>query len=134
MDDRTPEEAGAFVRKLQQMLRRLGACEADMEKGQMRVDVNVSVHKPGSPFGTRCEIKNINSVRFLQQAIESERRRHIKHYESESEIPLKQETRQFDEVAGETYGLRTKEEAEDYRYMPDANLPAMVIEPVSQYQ
>lgn len=103
-----------------------------MEKGQMRIDVNVSVHKPGTPFGTRCEIKNINSVRFLQQAIESERRRHIRHYESDPSTPLKQETRQFDEVAGETYGLRTKEDAEDYRYMPDANLPAMVIEPVGQ--
>lgn len=116
------------------MLRRLGSCEADMENGQLRIDVNVSVHKPGTPFGTRCEIKNINSVRFLQLAIESERRRHIRHYETTSpsgSIPLKQETRQFDEVKGETYSLRSKEEAEDYRYMPDANLPAMVFEQVS---
>jgi aspartyl-tRNA(Asn)/glutamyl-tRNA(Gln) amidotransferase subunit B len=81
-----------------------------MENGQLRIDVNVSVHKPGTPFGTRCEIKNINSVRFLQQAIQSERRRHIRHYESESRAePLTQETRQFDEV----------------------NLPAMVFEQVS---
>ena len=129
-DDSSPEEAGAFVRKLQQMLRRLGSCEADMENGQLRIDVNVSVHKPGTPFNTRCEIKNINSVRFLQQAIESERRRHIRHYESSSE-DLKQETRQFDEVRGETYSLRSKEEAEDYRYMPDSNLPAMIFEEVS---
>lgn len=127
---RSPEEAGAFVRKLQQMLRRLGSCEADMENGQLRIDVNVSVHKPGTPFNTRCEVKNINSVRFLQQAIDSERRRHIRHYESSGE-PLKQETRQFDEVKGETYGLRSKEEAEDYRYMPDSNLPAMVFQQVS---
>lgn len=119
------------MRKLQQMLRRLGACEADMENGQMRIDVNVSVHKPGTPFGTRCEIKNINSVRFLQLAIDSERKRHIRHYESDAAVLLKQETRQFDEMAGETYSLRTKEEAEDYRYMPDANIPAMVIDPVS---
>jgi aspartyl-tRNA(Asn)/glutamyl-tRNA(Gln) amidotransferase subunit B len=103
-----------------------------MENGQLRIDVNVSVHKPGTPFGTRCEIKNINSVRFLQQAIQSERRRHIRHYESESKgEPLQQETRQFDEVKLETYSLRSKEEAEDYRYMPDANLPAMVFEQVS---
>jgi aspartyl-tRNA(Asn)/glutamyl-tRNA(Gln) amidotransferase subunit B len=130
-DDRSLEEAGAFVRKLQQMLRRLGSCEADMENGQLRIDVNVSVHKIGTPFNTRCEIKNINSVRFLQQAIESERRRHIRHYESDSGEALKQETRQFDEVKGETYSLRSKEEAEDYRYMPDSNLPAMVFQQVS---
>ena len=125
----SPEEAGAFVRKLQQMLRRLGSCEADMENGQLRIDVNVSVHKPNTPFNTRCEIKNINSVRFLQQAIESERRRHIRHYETNEVV--KQETRQFDEVKGETYSLRSKEEAEDYRYMPDSNLPAMVFGLVS---
>jgi aspartyl-tRNA(Asn)/glutamyl-tRNA(Gln) amidotransferase subunit B len=114
------------------MLRRLGSCEADMENGQLRIDANVSVHKPGTPFNTRCEIKNLNSVRFLQQAIDSERRRHIQHYESSME-PLKQETRQFDEVKGETYGLRLKEEAEDYRYKPDSNLPAMVFQQVSQF-
>lgn len=101
-----------------------------MENGQLRIDVNVSVHKPNTPFNTRCEIKNINSVRFLQQAIESERKRHIRHYESQ-EGELKQETRQFDEVKGETYSLRSKEEAEDYRYMPDSNLPAMVFQEVS---
>jgi aspartyl-tRNA(Asn)/glutamyl-tRNA(Gln) amidotransferase subunit B len=125
----SPEEAGAFVRKLQQMLRRLGSCEADMENGQLRIDVNVSVHKPNTPFNTRCEIKNINSVQFLQQAIESERGRHIRRYENHEDV--KQETRQFDEVKGETYSLRSKEEAEDYRYMPDSNLPAMVFEQVS---
>lgn len=127
-DISSSEEAGAFVRKLQQMLRRLGSCEADMENGQLRIDVNVSVHKPNTPFNTRCEIKNINSVRFLQQAIESERRRHIRNYENHKDV--KQETRQFDEVKGETYSLRSKEEAEDYRYMPDSNLPAMVFEQV----
>ncbi|GFZ52056.1 carbon-nitrogen ligase with glutamine as amido-N-donor [Saitozyma sp. JCM 24511] len=127
-DMRSPEEAGAFVRKLQGLLRRVGSGDGDMEKGNLRVDANVSVHRPGTAFGTRCEIKNLNSVRFLQTAIEAERRRHIAHYETNSE-PLRQETRQLDESTGETYALRSKEEAEDYRYMPDANLPAMIIDP-----
>lgn len=103
--------------------------------------MNVSVHRPGEPFGTRCEVKNINSVRFLQQAIgplasprtltaEAERRRHIAHREANPGVPLRQETRGLNELTGETYSLRTKEEAEDYRYMPDSNLPALALEEV----
>ncbi|WVR09360.1 glutamyl-tRNA(Gln) amidotransferase subunit B, mitochondrial [Kwoniella sp. DSM 27419] len=128
-DMRSAEEAGAFVRKLQGLLRRVGSADGDMEKGNLRVDVNVSVHRPGTPFGTRCEIKNINSVRFLQAAIESERRRHIAHYTSAPDVPIKQETRGLNELTLETFSLRSKEEATDYRYMPDCNLPAVVIDP-----
>lgn len=106
----------------------------------------MSVHRAGTPFGTRCEIKNINSVRFLQAAIGecigstrhaadqttvAERRRHIAHYMEKPTEPLRQETRGINETTGETYSLRSKEDAEDYRYMPDANLPAMAIDPVS---
>ncbi|WWC71303.1 aspartyl/glutamyl-tRNA(Asn/Gln) amidotransferase, B subunit [Kwoniella pini CBS 10737] len=127
-DMRTSEEAGAFVRKLQGLLKRLGSGDGDMEKGNLRVDVNVSVHRHGTPFGTRCEIKNINSVRFLQAAIESERRRHIAHYLTSPGAPLKQETRGLNELTLETFSLRSKEEATDYRYMPDQNLPAIVID------
>ncbi|KAK4689628.1 aspartyl-tRNA(Asn)/glutamyl-tRNA(Gln) amidotransferase subunit B, partial [Tremellales sp. Uapishka_1] len=112
-DMRSAEEAGAFVKKLQSLLRRLGAGDGDMEK----------------PFGTRCELKNINSVRYLQQAIEAERKRHILHYEQNPSTSMKQETRSLDESTGETFSLRSKEEAEDYRYMPDSNLPAMLISP-----
>ncbi|WVQ95200.1 aspartyl/glutamyl-tRNA(Asn/Gln) amidotransferase, B subunit [Kwoniella sp. CBS 9459] len=130
-DMRSAEEAGAFVKKLQGLLRRLGSADGDMEKGNLRVDVNVSVNRPGDPFGTRCEIKNINSVRFLQAAIESERKRHIKHYTTLPLTPLLQETRGLNELTLQTFSLRTKEEAMDYRYMPDSNLPAMAID--SQY-
>ncbi|WVQ72704.1 glutamyl-tRNA(Gln) amidotransferase subunit B, mitochondrial [Cryptococcus sp. DSM 104548] len=126
-DMRSPEQAGAFLRRLQGLLRRIGSADGDMEKGNLRVDVNVSVHRHGEPFGTRCEIKNINSVRFLQVAIESERRRHIAHYTSSPSVPLPQETRGFNELTLETFSLRSKEEATDYRYMPDSNLPAMII-------
>ena len=111
-------------------------------QGNLRVDANVSVHRPGTPFGTRCEIKNLNSVKFLQQAIrklpvcacqraEFERSRQIQHYLS-SNLPLAQETRTLNEMTGETTVLRTKEDAEDYRYMPDANLPALNIRPVGE--
>ncbi|WVW85339.1 aspartyl/glutamyl-tRNA(Asn/Gln) amidotransferase, B subunit [Kwoniella bestiolae CBS 10118] len=129
-DMRSAEEAGAFVRKLQGLLRRLGSGDGDMEKGNLRVDVNVSVHRHGTPFGTRCEIKNINSVRFLQAAIESERRRHIQHYLTSPNQPIKQETRGLNELTLETFSLRSKEEAMDYRYMPDSNLPAVVVDPI----
>ncbi|OCF40691.1 glutamyl-tRNA(Gln) amidotransferase subunit B, mitochondrial [Kwoniella heveanensis CBS 569] len=127
-DMRSAEEAGAFVKKLQGLLRRVGSADGDMEKGNLRVDVNVSVNRPGEPFGTRCEIKNINSVRFLQAAIESERKRHIKHYTTSPSTPLLQETRGLNELTLQTFSLRTKEEAMDYRYMPDSNLPAMAID------
>ncbi|OXB35654.1 glutamyl-tRNA(Gln) amidotransferase subunit B, mitochondrial [Cryptococcus neoformans] len=127
-DMRSPEEAGAFVKKLQGLLRRVRSADGDMEKGNLRVDVNVSVHRAGMPFGTRCEIKNINSVRFLQAAIESERLRHIAHYCTSPLEPLAQETRGFNELTLQTYSLRSKEEATDYRYMPDHNLPAIIID------
>ncbi|ORY21365.1 biosynthesis-related protein [Naematelia encephala] len=127
-DMRSAEEAGAFVRKLQALLRRVGSGDGDMEKGNLRIDANVSVNRPGEPFRTRCEIKNLNSVRFLQQAIECERKRHIAHYTSSSS-PLERETRGMNELTGQTYSLRLKEDAEDYRYMPDTNLPALVIPP-----
>ncbi|RSH77257.1 uncharacterized protein EHS24_003565 [Apiotrichum porosum] len=126
---RSSDEAGAFVRKLQGLLRRVGSGDGDMEKGNLRVDANVSVRRPGQPFRTRCEVKNINSVRFLQQAIEAERKRHIEHYETQPGVPLRQETRGLNEMTGETYSLRSKEDAEDYRYMPDSNLPALAIAP-----
>ncbi|KAL7422524.1 hypothetical protein Q5752_003172 [Cryptotrichosporon argae] len=134
-DMRSAEEAGAFVRRLQGLLRRVGSGDGDMEKGNLRVDVNVSVRRPGAPFGIRCEIKNLNSVRFLQQAIDAEARRHVAHYETTS-APLAQETRGLDESTGQTYPLRTKEDTQDYRYMPDSNLPAIVIptEHLSQLQ
>ncbi|WRT68671.1 aspartyl/glutamyl-tRNA(Asn/Gln) amidotransferase, B subunit [Kwoniella shivajii] len=128
-DMRSAEEAGAFVRKLQGLLRRLGSGDGDMEKGNLRVDVNVSVHRHGTPFGTRCEIKNINSVRFLQAAIESEKKRHISHYLTSPSIPLKQETRGLNELTLQTFSLRSKEVATDYRYMPDSNLPAISVDP-----
>ncbi|RXK42267.1 aspartyl/glutamyl-tRNA(Asn/Gln) amidotransferase, B subunit [Tremella mesenterica] len=127
-DMRSPNQAGAFVRKLQSLLRRVGSGDGDMENGNLRVDANISVNRIGQPFGTRCEIKNLNSVRFLQQALVSERRRQIEHYTTSSQ-PLQQETRGLDETTGETYSLRSKEDAEDYRYMPDSNLPAMIIPP-----
>ncbi|ORX38272.1 biosynthesis-related protein [Kockovaella imperatae] len=127
-DMRSPEEAAAFVRKLQSVLRRIGSGDGDMEKGNLRIDANVSVNRPGEAWGTRCEIKNLNSLRFLQQAIKSERLRQIAHYTSQPGIPLQRETRGVNEVTGETYSLRSKEDAMDYRYMPDANLPAMVID------
>ncbi|TXT09206.1 hypothetical protein VHUM_02680 [Vanrija humicola] len=126
-DMRSAEEAGAFVRKFQSLLRRVGSGDGDMEKGNLRVDANVSVRRPGEPFRTRCEIKNVNSVRFLQQAVEAERARHIEHYETHPDTPLRQETRGLNELTGKTYALRSKEEAEDYRYMPDSNLPAIAV-------
>ena len=119
-DLRSAEEAKAFVAKLRSVLRYLGTCDGDMEKGNLRADVNVSVRKPGAPFGTRCEIKNVNSIRFIGQAIEHEARRQIEIVEDGGKI--EQETRLFDPVKGETRPMRTKEEAHDYRYFPDPDL------------
>ncbi|KAJ9105303.1 hypothetical protein QFC21_001671 [Naganishia friedmannii] len=126
-DMRSPAQAAAFVKKLQAILRRLNASDGDMEKGSLRVDANVSIHRAGTPFGTRCEIKNLNSVRFMQQALDYERRRHVAHYLAHPETAIRQETRGFNESLGKTHTLRTKEDAEDYRYMPDPNLAPMVI-------
>src|SRR6516165_10812537 len=119
-DLRSGEEAMAFLRKLRSVLRYLGTCDGDMEKGNLRADVNVSVRKPGAPLGTRCEIKNLNSIRFIGQAIEFEARRQIDLIEDGGTV--EQETRLFDPVKGETRSMRTKEEAHDYRYFPDPDL------------
>ena len=117
---RSSEEAKAYVAKLRTILRYLGTCDGDMEKGNLRADVNVSVRKPGEPLGTRCEIKNVNSIRFIGQAIEYEARRQIEIIEDGGTI--EQETRLFDPDKGETRSMRSKEEAHDYRYFPDPDL------------
>src|SRR5262245_53707067 len=119
-DLRSAEEAKAYVSKLRTILRYLGTCDGDMEKGNLRADVNVSVRRPGEPLGTRCEIKNVNSIRFIGQAIEYEARRQIGIREDGRKI--EQETRLFDPGRGETRSMRTKEEAHDYRYFPDPDL------------
>ncbi|AIB14012.1 glutamyl-tRNA amidotransferase (plasmid) [Azospirillum argentinense] len=119
-DMRTAEEAGAYVRKLRSILRYLGTCDGNMEEGSMRCDVNVSVRKPGAPFGTRCEIKNVNSIRFVMQAIEYEARRQIEIIEEGGKID--QETRLWDTTKFVTRSMRSKEEAHDYRYFPDPDL------------
>ena len=125
-DMRTPEEAGAYLRKLRSILRYLGTCDGNMEQGSMRADVNVSVRKPGAPFGTRCEIKNVNSIRYVQQAIEYEARRQIDIIEDGGTI--KQETRLYDARKGETRSMRSKEDAHDYRYFPDPDLLPLVVQ------
>src|SRR5579872_2229573 len=130
-DMRTSEEAAAYVKKLRTILRYLGTCDGDMEKGNLRADVNVSVCRPGAyekfretgdfkHLGTRCEIKNVNSYRYIQQAIEYEARRQIEIIEDGGKIA--QETRLFDPGKGETRSMRSKEEAHDYRYFPDPDL------------
>ncbi len=119
-DLRSAEEARGFLAKLRTILRYLGTCDGDMEKGRLRADVNVSVRRPGEPLGTRCEIKNVNSIRFVGQAIEFEARRQIAILEEGGSI--EQETRLFDPGKGETRSMRNKEEAHDYRYFPDPDL------------
>jgi aspartyl-tRNA(Asn)/glutamyl-tRNA(Gln) amidotransferase subunit B len=119
-DLRSAKEAQAYVTKLRSILRYLGTCDGDMEKGNMRADVNVSVRKPGAELGTRCEIKNVNSIRFIGQAVEYEARRQIDIIEDGGKIH--QETRLFDNAKGETRAMRSKEEAHDYRYFPDPDL------------
>jgi aspartyl-tRNA(Asn)/glutamyl-tRNA(Gln) amidotransferase subunit B len=119
-DMRSAEEARAFLSKLRSILRYLGTSDADMEKGNLRADLNVSVRRPGEAFGTRCEIKNVNSIRFAGQAIDYEARRQIGVIEDGGAID--QETRLFDPGRGETRSMRSKEEAHDYRYFPDPDL------------
>ncbi len=119
-DIRCADEAKAYLTKLRTILRYLGTCDGNMDQGSMRADVNVSVRKPGGEFGTRCEIKNVNSIRFVGQAIEYEARRQIGILEDGGQID--QETRLFDSVKGETRSMRSKEEAHDYRYFPDPDL------------
>jgi aspartyl-tRNA(Asn)/glutamyl-tRNA(Gln) amidotransferase subunit B len=126
-DLRSADEARAFLTKLRAILRYLGTCDGDMEKGSLRADVNVSVRRPGEPLGTRCEVKNVNSMRFIGQAIEYEARRQIAIIEDGGRI--EQETRLFDPDRGETRSMRTKEEAHDYRYFPDPDLLPLEISP-----
>ncbi len=119
-DMRSPEEAAAYVKKLRSILRYLGTCDGNMDEGSMRADVNVSVRRPGDELGTRCEMKNINSVRFIQAAIVYEANRQVDILEEGGTIA--QETRLYDSVKGETRSMRSKEEAHDYRYFPDPDL------------
>jgi len=123
---RSPEEAGAYLRKVRTILRYLGTCDGNMEEGSMRADVNVSVRHHGEAFRTRCEIKNVNSVRYVMQAIEVEARRQIEVWEGGGTVD--QETRLFDPSRGETRSLRSKEDAHDYRYFPDPDLLPLVLE------
>ncbi|MCC6948287.1 MAG: Asp-tRNA(Asn)/Glu-tRNA(Gln) amidotransferase subunit GatB [Bradyrhizobiaceae bacterium] len=125
-DIRSAEDAKAFVSKLRSILRYLGTCDGNMEEGSLRADVNVSVRKPGAGLNTRCEIKNVNSIRFIGQAIESEARRQIEILEEGGAI--EQETRLFDAAKGETRAMRSKEEAHDYRYFPDPDLLPLEID------
>jgi len=119
-DMRSADEAGAYLAKLRSILRYLGTCDGNMEQGSLRADVNVSVRRPGELLGTRCEIKNLNSIRFIKQAIEHEARRQIEILEDGGTI--EQQTRLFDPGRGETRAMRSKEEAHDYRYFPDPDL------------
>ncbi len=125
-DIRSPEEAGAYVRKLRQILRYLGTCDGNMEEGSMRADVNVSVRKPGEDFRTRCEIKNVNSVRFVMHAVEAEAKRQIEVWEAGGMVS--QETRLYDPTRGETRSMRSKEDAHDYRYFPEPDLLPLVLD------
>src|ERR1700677_106111 len=124
-DIRSPEEAGAYVRKLRSILRYLGTCDGNMEEGSMRADVNVSVRKHGEPYRTRCEVKNVNSIRFVMQAVEAEAQRQIEVWESGGTVI--QETRLFDSGRGVTRSMRSKEDAHDYRYFPDPHLLPLVL-------
>ena len=126
-DIRSPDEAGAYLRKLRSILRYLGTCDGNMEEGSMRADVNVSVRKAGEPFRTRCEVKNVNSIRFVAQAVEAEARRQIGVWEAGDTV--QQETRLYDNARGETRSMRSKEDAHDYRYFPDPDLLPLVLEP-----
>jgi aspartyl-tRNA(Asn)/glutamyl-tRNA(Gln) amidotransferase subunit B len=119
-DMRSTEEAAAYIRKLRAILRYLGTCDGNMEEGSLRCDVNVSVRRPGAELGTRCEIKNVNSIRFISQAIEYEARRQIALIEDGGSV--QQETRLYDPGKGETRPMRSKEHAHDYRYFPDPDL------------
>ena len=125
-DMRSPEEASAYIEKLRGIVRALGTCDGDMEKGNLRADVNVSVRRPGGDLGTRCEIKNVNSMRFIRQAIIYEARRQIDIIDGGGEVD--QETRLFDSVKGETRTMRSKEDAHDYRYFPDPDLLPLKLE------
>ena len=126
-DLRSPEEAGAYLRKLRMILRYLGTCDGNMDEGSMRADVNVSVRRAGEPFRTRCEVKNVNSIRFVMLAIEAEALRQIEMWESGETV--QQETRLFDVARGVTRSMRSKEDAHDYRYFPEPDLLPLVLDP-----
>jgi aspartyl-tRNA(Asn)/glutamyl-tRNA(Gln) amidotransferase subunit B len=126
-DLRSAEEAGIYLRKLRSILRYLGTCDGNMEEGSLRCDCNVSVRRPGEPLGTRCEIKNLNSVRYVMQAIDYEGRRQIEIIEEGGRV--EQQTRLFDATRGVTRPMRSKEEAHDYRYFPDPDLLPLVLDP-----
>ena len=125
-DLRSADEAKAFLAKLRAILRYLGTCDGNMEEGSLRADVNVSVRRPGDPLSTRCEIKNVNSIRFIGQAIEYEARRQIELLEEGGKV--EQETRLYDPERDETRSMRSKEDAQDYRYFPDPDLLPLVVE------
>jgi aspartyl-tRNA(Asn)/glutamyl-tRNA(Gln) amidotransferase subunit B len=125
-DLRSPEEAGAYLRKLRSIVRYLGTCDGNMEEGSMRADVNVSVRKPGEAMRTRCEVKNVNSIRFVMHAIEAEAKRQIGVWEDGGTV--EQETRLYDVPRGITRSMRSKEDAHDYRYFPDPDLLPLVLE------
>ena len=124
-DLRSPEQAGAYVTKLRSIMRYLETCDGNMEQGSLRADANVSVRRPGDPLGTRCEIKNVNSIKFLMQAIDYEARRQVEIIEDGGRID--QETRLFDANSGTTRTMRSKEDAHDYRYFPDPDLLPLVL-------
>jgi aspartyl-tRNA(Asn)/glutamyl-tRNA(Gln) amidotransferase subunit B len=125
-DIRSPEEAGAYLTKLRQILRYLGTCDGNMEEGSLRADVNVSVRRPGEGYRTRCEVKNVNSIRFVMQAVEAEARRQVGVWEEGGTV--EQETRLFDTGRGVTRSMRSKEDAHDYRYFPEPDLPPLVLD------
>src|SRR6267154_2165243 len=125
-DMRSADEAAAYLTKLRSILRYLGTCDGNMDEGSMRCDVNVSVRRPGGELGTRCEIKNVKSIRFVRQAIEYEARRQVEVIEGGGKIV--QETRLFDPGKGETRSMRSKEDAHDYRYFPDPDLLPLVLD------
>ena len=125
-DIRSPEEAGASVKKLRSILRYLGTCDGNMEEGSMRADVNVSVRKAGEAYRTRCEVKNVNSIRFVMLAVEAEAKRQIEVWEAGETVV--QETRLFDSNRGITRSMRSKEDAHDYRYFPDPDLLPLVLD------
>ena len=124
-DLNSPQEAAQYVKKLRAILKCIGSCDGNMERGNLRADVNVSVRKPGEKLGTRCEIKNVNSIKFIQQAIQYESKRQVDLLENGQNI--NQETRLFDPNIGETRSMRGKEESHDYRYFPDPDLPPLIV-------
>ncbi|MCX8506772.1 MAG: Asp-tRNA(Asn)/Glu-tRNA(Gln) amidotransferase subunit GatB [Alphaproteobacteria bacterium] len=125
-DMQNPDEAAAYLKQIRALVRWLGTCDGNMEEGSLRCDANVSVRRKGEPLGTRCEIKNVNSIRYVAQAIQYEAERQIDLIEGGGTV--RQETRLFDAARGETRTMRSKEEAHDYRYFPDPDLPPLVLE------